>query len=531
MSTIAPVDTRHRVDAKTPFAWWCALCVCIVWGYAPLLIQHLYGLWARDYYQYFPFVIAAVVWLVWSRWPEGPVARASGSRVAAAKLIVSVAFAFLAMASVFWSPWLAAVSAVLALGAIALVLRRHGRRIVNLFGIWCLLWLLIPIPLGFDNRAVAYLQLLSSRLSSGVLDIFGVNHLMSGTVLQLPGREFFIDEACSGIISVMSVIATGAVFVVWMNRPLLHAVALILAGIGWAVLMNVARIVTIAVAHDARQLDWSSGWQHNLLGFALFCLTFIAPLSTDRLLCFGLGPVWELSEQPEEHNPIIRVWNAAVTAFDPVRISPSASDAAIINAAIPGATPVSTRTMFFVSSAFALLGAAQLVSLCRGDGDSIKPVERALSIERGFLPARVGPWQMVDFQESERESMSEFGQYSRAFVFRHGRTHATATISLDFPFRGGWHELSVCYRNVGWPMTSRKVSDFSVDGTSEPWKVVQAEYAKPTGECGYLAFSGTNGSATCSDRLPSWCFGVRGSVYGAVCCDRFRPVSSRCRSG
>ncbi len=37
---------------------------------SPLLFYHMQGLWAREYYQYFPFVVPAVLWLVWSRWPS-----------------------------------------------------------------------------------------------------------------------------------------------------------------------------------------------------------------------------------------------------------------------------------------------------------------------------------------------------------------------------------------------------------------------------------------------------------------------------
>ena len=88
---------------------------------------------------------------------------------------------------------------------------------------------------------------------------------MSGTVLQLQGRDFFVDEACSGIVSVMSVIAVGAIWVVWTNRTLLHAVLLLMLGVMWAVLMNVARITAIAIAHDRWQYDLSTGWQHDAL--------------------------------------------------------------------------------------------------------------------------------------------------------------------------------------------------------------------------------------------------------------------------
>ena len=132
--------------------------------------------------------------------------------------------------------------------------------------------------------------------------------------------------------------------------------------------------------------------------------------------------------------------------------------------------------------------------LSRGYRDPETPVELAKSIGTTLLPDAVGEWEKTTFEEIERESGNEFGNYSKQFLYRHKPTNTVATISLDFPYRGGWHELSVCYRNFGWPMKDRVVKELPLGESNENWTVVNADYEKPDGRFGYLAFSGTNGT-------------------------------------
>ena len=150
-----------------------------------------------------------------------------------------------------------------------------------LWGVWLLPWLVVPLPFGRDQMLITMLQRGSSQVSSIVLDWFRVPHLMEGNTLILPDKQFFVDEACSGIVSVMSIIACAVIYGVWRNRPPLHLVLLASAGVGWATLMNVVRISVIAIAYHWSGVDWSSGTPHEILGLLIFLITFVALVSTD----------------------------------------------------------------------------------------------------------------------------------------------------------------------------------------------------------------------------------------------------------
>src|SRR5690606_6026824 len=125
--------------------------------------------WSRPHYQFFPFVLAAVTGLLGYRWRHAE----RRTRVASAGwwTIVPVTASWLVLlgAMLVHSPLLAAVSLVMlsAAGCDAIARRWQVR---YLWGIWALLLLVLPLPLGLDQRLIRFLQLFSSRLSSVALD-------------------------------------------------------------------------------------------------------------------------------------------------------------------------------------------------------------------------------------------------------------------------------------------------------------------------------------------------------------------------
>ena len=82
---------------------------------------------------------------------------------------------------------------------------------------------------------------------------------------MLPSKQLFVDEACSGIVSVISIVACAAIFGVWRRRRALHTILMMAAAAGWAMLLNVVRITSIALAEVWYKLDWTEGTPHTLI--------------------------------------------------------------------------------------------------------------------------------------------------------------------------------------------------------------------------------------------------------------------------
>src|SRR5882724_13292739 len=217
----SPSATRSRPTVGARFVLTLAV---LLLAYAPMLWLFFHQQWEKPHYQYFPFVIAAFVWLLWQRYGEGiPLELASDQSHAVDGVLCLFAGALLLVAILVHSPWSAMISFIILMAAMCRGLSQT-RRIVNLWGIWLTLWLIVPLPFNFDQRLTKLLQLASSQVSSYVLDWCGIYHLMEGNTLWLRSKPLFVDEACSGIISMLSIVACAVVYAVVMNRTPLHTI-------------------------------------------------------------------------------------------------------------------------------------------------------------------------------------------------------------------------------------------------------------------------------------------------------------------
>jgi hypothetical protein len=69
-------------------------------------------------------------------------------------------------------------------------------------------------------------------------------------------------------------------------------------------------------------------------------------------------------------------------------------------------------------------------------------------------------------------------------------------LSCDFPFVGGWHELSGCYKGIGWQVHDRTVEVRQGD-KDKPYDLALLTMTKPDGRSSLVAFCGcTSDGAT-----------------------------------
>ncbi|NOZ39950.1 MAG: exosortase U [Planctomycetes bacterium] len=501
MSGTTPLSSAETTDLrrwKNPVL---LFATAVLLGHAPLAAFHLRSLWQQEQYQYFPFVIAAAIYFLWSRWQQAPdrssVTSSQQNKTGAALplWIAAVAVMTLIGAILLVSPWLAFVSLNIGLAAVFAMLGRQ-RAIPYLWGIWLLLWLLIPLPLGVDNRLITYLQKLSSQLSSAILELLGILHLMSGNVLQLPTKEFFVDEACSGIISVMSMIACAAIYAVWKNRSFAHLIALVLMGVTWALVLNVLRICLIAAVFHFFDYDLSTGAVHEALGLMLFLLMFLALVSTDYLLLLMLSPIdTALLGGIGQENLFVRLWNRTQgNRTEDGESTVAASGETLSDAEAEGRILAWPRMSTAVawSIPFLILGIVQLIWMPSSDtAGAAQALERALALDDQSLPRTLGPWIRDSFEAVERDAYSDFGKYSRTYRYRHQHNEGViATVSLDFPYLGGWHDLCMCYLNAGWTIHDRSIESREDPQRGGNWKFVVGELEDSAMGRAFISFAG-----------------------------------------
>ena len=309
------------------------------------------------------------------------------------------------------------------------------------------------------------------------------------------GRELFVDEACSGIVSVMSVVACAGMLAVWHGRPLLHMTLLITLGVAFAAIMNVVRISTIAFALDWYGQDWTSGWQHEAIGLCSFLVTFGVLLASDKALLGVVAPVAE-EEIPAMRSgkSLVRAWNWLVR-FHPFRqpVHPARiAESSMVKGAVRRASPPFARFAFMSALALAL-GVFHSVALyahyvsATSDPDLI--VQRVIELDRQKVETALLPWRVVSDEFIERDTMAELGRFSKTYQVEHPTSGITATVSIDFPFYRRWHDVGGCYINTGWRQLDRTVVRDRAFPDNRSCQYVEAEYSSETNDYGYLLFA------------------------------------------
>jgi len=132
------------------------------------------------------------------------------------------------------------------------------------------LLLAIPIPAIVFNKITFPLQILASKLASGLLPLFGVPVLREGNVIELPMMKLEVAEACSGIRSLMSLFTLAVFYGYFLEKSAWRRVALVLASIPIAIAANAVRILGTGLFVQYWDPDKALGFFHEFSGWVMF---------------------------------------------------------------------------------------------------------------------------------------------------------------------------------------------------------------------------------------------------------------------
>jgi exosortase len=403
-------------------------------GHLPLLHKFLVSLAGREQYAFFPLLLIAAAYLAVDRLRGAPATlpRRGTWRVAAPLLLASLLCS--ALGAIFYVRWLAAPAAWLTLGALAW--RLGGRAIAKaLWPVGVLLLVIIPPPMHFEDTLTRSLQQLAVRGSSALLDVLRIPHLMSGTVLEIPGHRLMIEEACSGINSLLSVIAFTLLFAFLKRRKPAAVAALVLAAVAFVLWANVVRITLGAVVQQWWGINILAGSAHHFSGFVLFAVCLLLVASADQLLLLMTGAD-EAQSSAGQLSARQSSTRSAVSAAGIQRPARAAASLPERPSMLWGA----------IGLAFAIVGIFSFLRI-----QDCWPAPRLSGSIAIAPPARIAGWELMPGAVSEQAET--FGRYVRRWIYRDGSM--TAEVSFAYPFVDLRHDASNCYSIAGWRITDR----------------------------------------------------------------------------
>jgi len=128
------------------------------------------------------------------------------------------------------------------------------------------LFLMIAPPTFLYERLTLDLQLLASRWGAAFLEAAGYPVLVEGNVLELLGGKLSVEEACSGIRSLISILFVCVVYNYFFVRGNSLRTFILLMAVPITILGNIGRIVAIGIAGQ-HHLDLAHGMVHDAFGY------------------------------------------------------------------------------------------------------------------------------------------------------------------------------------------------------------------------------------------------------------------------
>lgn len=142
------------------------------------------------------------------------------------------------------------------------------------FAIFFLVFM-IPIPYVIYFSTTFPMQLFAGKVTATLLNSIGMTALRQGNIIHLPSQSLEVAEACSGIRSLISLLALAAIYAHLSQKRLLPQIILFLSTLPIAVLGNVFRVFATSLIVYTSDLDITSEPIHSVMGTLVFVVAFI----------------------------------------------------------------------------------------------------------------------------------------------------------------------------------------------------------------------------------------------------------------
>jgi len=134
---------------------------------------------------------------------------------------------------------------------------------------------MIPIPSILMDRITFPMQLFASKVAASALDLVGIPVLREGNVMLLANTSLEVAEACSGIRSLISLLALSVVFAYLSQKATWKRMVLILSTFPIAILANAARVSGTGILAHYYGDKVAQGFFHGFSGWILFVVAFV----------------------------------------------------------------------------------------------------------------------------------------------------------------------------------------------------------------------------------------------------------------
>lgn len=143
---------------------------------------------------------------------------------------------------------------------------------------------MIPLPMVAIANLSFRLKIFAAQVSTFIINKMGVPAIREGSAIKTAHSYLMVEDPCSGIRSLVALIALGALMAYFSDISRAKKIVLFLSSIPIAIATNVIRIVTLSLASEMYGAKLATGWFHNTMGILVSVFAFIALALVGKLL-------------------------------------------------------------------------------------------------------------------------------------------------------------------------------------------------------------------------------------------------------
>lgn len=134
---------------------------------------------------------------------------------------------------------------------------------------------MIPLPLIAIANISFKLKIFAAQISTSIINGLGVAAIREGSIIKTRHSYIIVEDPCSGIRSLIALIALGALMAYFMDSTRIKKVMLFISSIPIALASNVIRITTLSLVSEMYGAKFITGKFHDTMGVLVFVFAFL----------------------------------------------------------------------------------------------------------------------------------------------------------------------------------------------------------------------------------------------------------------